>query len=953
MRWGLIILLSIYFNGVFAQENNAVDCNKLGDFLNQIDYSNQPAEAIAVVLEHLPELERHQCWELYCYCYNVLSAAYYYSKDYKRAKETAEEGVDLSLKHLGKGITYAAAIGNLSTFKSADQSIVLQLESLEIEKKMGYDDASLAIAIEGLGITYQEIGDYDTAIQYFKQAIDQVKLKDKYKVSRLSRQIADCYLAKGAFQLANEYLKDCIDILNVLPDHNFYKQTRWYAYKNLAEINLKQHKIKEAKFYIEKTLELQAENAMHESYKSWLIAGDIAFYEKDMEAALAYYDNSVAEARKEFELYFYHESFAETVLAKGNVYAKIGDHETALKVYSRALSSIALNFKASNILGNPVIKAITSPLIAFDILNDKTKSLYQMYQKTKEKKYLEAAHLSHELAVLLTRQIRIDYLAQGSKHTLLEKVNPIYEQAIATALELYEISGDEKFLEDAFMFAENNKSVLLYETIKNKSAKTFVGIPDSLIEKEKNLRLEIGFYKEQLLELQQRKLLGTLQTILDLDRVIYQLEADYQQHNQLLEKKYPAYRKRRQQIEPIPVPVLKDRLLNSKTAIVEFVIGEEQSFLFVLTKEKLFALPFNQTSTVEKDIMALHQIISVPPGSNEQFQIDHTNFSNYANRLYQELFSDKVLEALKGIDQLVIIPDGVLSYLPFEILLTEKQAAQNYSYKSLPYLFKKYKISYGYSASLIANEIQESLVNREPTLISFAPSFGAQKYSSARTCLEGNLNALFCNKEEVQSISTFWQSESFVDASATRATFLEASENFDIIHLATHACINEDVAELNKIYFSNNESLTQGALNNLDLKAQLTVLSACNTGSGVYLKGEGVMSLSRSFFLAGSKSVLTSLWPVDDCATAQIMKNYYQELHNGKSKEKAITSAKLKYLTLADSNNSHPYYWASFVQFGNTDPLIKENNPKILPWLIGVVVFLLTFYLYKRRSKTI
>ena len=80
--------------------------------------------------------------------------------------------------------------------------------------------------------------------------------------------------------------------------------------------------------------------------------------------------------------------------------------------------------------------------------------------------------------------------------------------------------------------------------------------------------------------------------------------------------------------------------------------------------------------------------------------------------------------------------------------------------------------------------------------------------------------------------------------------------------------------------------------------------------------GEGVMSLARSFVLAGSQSVLTSLWSVDDCATSDIMVEYYKCLKKGMSKDDAIAQAKLVYLKTADLNNSHPYYWGAFVQFG-------------------------------------
>ncbi|MEM9824896.1 MAG: CHAT domain-containing protein, partial [Bacteroidota bacterium] len=123
---------------------------------------------------------------------------------------------------------------------------------------------------------------------------------------------------------------------------------------------------------------------------------------------------------------------------------------------------------------------------------------------------------------------------------------------------------------------------------------------------------------------------------------------------------------------------------------------------------------------------------------------------------------------------------------------------------------------------------------------------------------------------------------------------------------------------------------------NLQLNAELTVLSACNTGSGKLIKGEGVMSLARGFIHAGCPSVLMSLWSVDDCATSKIMLQFYQHITDGKSKDHALRLAKIDYLSTADRLHQHPYYWSAFVQVGNTAPLIFKKPFRKL-WLIPLI----------------
>lgn len=188
------------------------------------------------------------------------------------------------------------------------------------------------------------------------------------------------------------------------------------------------------------------------------------------------------------------------------------------------------------------------------------------------------------------------------------------------------------------------------------------------------------------------------------------------------------------------------------------------------------------------------------------------------------------------------------------------------------------------------------------------------------------------------------------DNASTKAFLLDAP-NCGILHLATHACIDEASSGLNKIFFSD-DYIPQIDLDQLRLQAALTVLSACNTGTGRLQEGEGVMSMARSFLLAGSASVLTSLWAVDDCTTSDIMVRFYQSLKNGEAKDVAIQKARLAYLASADTEASHPYYWAAFVQFGDVEPL-AQSNP-YLPYAWGgsavSIAALLFFYFRQKRS---
>jgi len=149
-----------------------------------------------------------------------------------------------------------------------------------------------------------------------------------------------------------------------------------------------------------------------------------------------------------------------------------------------------------------------------------------------------------------------------------------------------------------------------------------------------------------------------------------------------------------------------------------------------------------------------------------------------------------------------------------------------------------------------------------------------------------------------------------------------------------HANINDSLPGFSSLAFTIDNEKTNtgdGWLNtadiyNLELDAQLTVLSACNTGSGQLKKGEGIMSLARGFFYAGCPSIIMSLWEVEDQSGTEIMGAFYKYLKRGKTKDGALRLAKLEYLKTANSRRAHPHYWLGYVSIGNNSPLYKSYD---------------------------
>ena len=194
--------------------------------------------------------------------------------------------------------------------------------------------------------------------------------------------------------------------------------------------------------------------------------------------------------------------------------------------------------------------------------------------------------------------------------------------------------------------------------------------------------------------------------------------------------------------------------------------------------------------------------------------------------------------------------------------------------------------------------------------------------------------------------------KTFIGESANKDSFESIINDYSIIHLATHACVDEENPNFSRIYFKDTY-LSNFDLTNMRIQANLAVLSACNTNVGPLMKGDGVSSISKGFILAGCPSILTSLWSVDDCSTSELMINFYRSLKKGNTKSASLRHAKIKYLSQADDSNAHPYYWAPFQLSGDYKAILSGSPSIFSPWVLGsgflILIFIVFFLKYNRK----
>lgn len=303
---------------------------------------------------------------------------------------------------------------------------------------------------------------------------------------------------------------------------------------------------------------------------------------------------------------------------------------------------------------------------------------------------------------------------------------------------------------------------------------------------------------------------------------------------------------------------------------------------------------------------------------------------------------------LSGFEEVLIVPDGVLSFFPFAALSLAER-----------YFGVTHALSYSFSYSMLQESRALVIENRKALV--FAPSFGESPSLSRSVLSDGTVKkfgALKHSRIEAERIKDLLKGEAkiYFDGQASKAQFQETASQARVLHLATHAFASYEGDYEPEILFQGDtgiESVQRDDLYLARIPTEMVVISACQTAVGNYSRGEGIMSFARAFTAAGAKSVLASLWAVNDVTTAYLMESFYKHLYRGERKDKALQLAQRDYLEYVDPQYRHPYYWAGFVAVGDMSEVRFGNKwGVVLISLFGIILGLVAWILITKRGTT-
>jgi CHAT domain-containing protein len=687
---------------------------------------------------------------------------------------------------------------------------------------------------------------------------------------------------------------------------------------------------------------------------------------KDYIELLSYYATFLRENNVDFkksvrlyeECHKYLKKNPHDLLLKNIVYfgycqslEKTGDTRRALEIVDTLISNYGRISRED--IDNNLGSKLKPDLITVKYLRIKHDILIDIYKKQHDLATLKAVSNTSELIVKMLDKVRINITEEESRLILGDKYRNSYLNSISDFYLLYAKTGEPQFFEKAFEYSEKSKVAGLLTSTRELKATQF-NIPPITANYERELQrrlslLNISISEESGKETVNESLVGRLKEDL--------LETTRSRDSLIMifENKYPEYYAIKYNTK---MTGLKDipNLIGRNGNYINYILSDTILYTIVVNSKNQQLIATHIDSTFFSDIKRFRSLLSMPNPSDNLSQ-KFKEFQQVGTRLYAVLIGP-VKDYLIS-DKICISPDNILSYIPFEAipLATGKREAKNY--RDQNYLMNDYDISYTYSATLMAENIEKGYKTSNK-LIAFAPNYpdpiNIQSVMMSRQVGPGVLNDLPYARKEAEYVTRLTGGRLYENGEASESVYKNESGKYDIIHLAMHTLLNDKDPMRSTLLFSHpKDTIDDGYLKTYEvygvpLKAKMVVLSSCNTGAGLMLSGEGIISLARGFIYSGSQSVVMSMWEIEDKSGTDIVEMFYKNLKDGNSKSKALKKARISFLKKADLLRSHPYYWSSLVVYGNDTPLYYSKKLIIISSATaGMLILVFGYFFWRRR----
>ena len=860
----------------------------------------------------------------------------------------------LALMQLAKDscgeINLLARIGSLYNRRNQNAKALSYFERAIALKQSTENCQEESDLFAAMGATYAGLGETEKALLYFEQSLALNRAAgDRWKLSQTFHQMGFYYYGSNEPQKALYYFSESLALAISLEDTGMevgalfgLGLTYWSVGEN------------------QKALE-----AYSKSLPLWNTLGNQEWATTTLDNLGLVYE-AMGEHQKALDCYAQTLAFrrttgqrsaeADTLTGMGRIYIATGKPGKALEHFDEALS---IYEEVGNRRG--VAYALRSTGDAYALMSEPRKALddyeralpvdREMGNLGGEVKTLAGlAHAHRDLGNLTEARVRIEsalHLIESLRIRLTDEQlqaayfaskRGYYEFYIDLLMRMHWRKPSEGHYKTALEASERARARGLLDLLAEAGIDIKRGIDPALKRREQDLDARVSQIQSQAIRLRSqtdadRNLIAKLEEELkQAEDERQRLESEIRQkHYKYAEIHYPS---------PLRVEAIQ-RMLDEQTALLEYTLGAEGSYLFVVSRDSIHSYRLPQASEINPLVEDVRRALSHPGRRSIG------RYVRAARQLYEALIAPAAA-VLSDKKRLLIAPDRALYYLPFEILLDDMpRTGGRADYRALPYMVRRWAISYIPSASVLSSlrkkrfvtERGEDLSARKEIVAFGDPVYALKDANQSPDAGRAGqiIRSLFGPEErwdlqrlrdsgrEVAGIANSYKPEEVAlylgeQASEENVKASRHLRNARRIHFAAHGFISERRPQHSGLVLTLSEqSKEDGLLQvyeifDMKLSAELVVLSACRTGLGKEVHGEGVMGLMRAFMYAGASSVVVSQWQVADRSTADLMVKFYKRMNGPLDKTEALRGAKLE--MIESDLYSHPYYWAPFVLVG-------------------------------------
>lgn len=741
----------------------------------------------------------------------------------------------------------------------------------------------IAEANNGIGLLHRQLGNYRLARHFYITALEIAEENDLHRLhATVLNNLGWLFSLQNHHDLAEEYY---LKSLAIRQQHES-RSSQGVIYNNLARVYREQGKLLKAEEFMAESVSIR-----RESRTIVTLANSLTSYANLLQELEKYEEAIVAidEAIELRQQVGNRRMIGLGFNTKADIYLSKGDYNQA----DRFLR-LTRHYFDGNDLPPPVLQShidfyrATDPPLAFEYTDLLLKQIEN----------------ERQLMGYSTEQ------RSGYFQNQADKLNEI-------ALWYFTDKGD---INKTYHIIESTKARTLLDDLSGNAANMDQYWSNEDLQRRNDLQTEINFlqsdYANESDELKRREIRQAIQT----KRFEYEnfINRVFLNNSNLARFSYP---------QPHQIDDTRD-LLDDKTLILNFAFTKQELILLGISKQNIAGWTISTTKSGQNSADYIKSLIT-----QLRYSINGKMELGLIHEISEELYDLILSPAQQLLDQynnVILIPDAELAYLPFEVLRNNGQ-----------YLVETHSLKYMPSATAMSYINRPLQRYKKDMLVVADPVYESEILADISN---GAFTSLPSTRLEAQVINNVFPNAELITGERANSSLISSLDltEYRYLHFATHGLVNQEVPEATGLVFSpldlgddllqENGIFTLGSIYSLDITSEMVVLSACDSGMGYALRGEGVMGLQRAFLIAGASSVVSSLWPVYDQSTAMFMEVFYRKIsqhkpersNNAQSKPSAgffgtnahhLRSTKIEMIN--SRRYAHPVYWAPFILTGN------------------------------------